>query len=199
VPVTRIDFNAALDYELEQHKEASRLGSTQKFGGHGLILDTGELKAANPEELDMVLRLHTATHLLQAGLRTVLGDHVEQKGSDISAKRLRFDFTHDSKLTPEQLQEVEDWVNDIIEQDLPVDSVELPLEKAKQTGALHFFGHKYPAIVKVYFVGKDLDSAVSSEFCGGPHINKTGMIGKIKIQKQESASAGIRRIKAILD
>ncbi|MBI4032096.1 alanine--tRNA ligase [Candidatus Berkelbacteria bacterium] len=192
-------FNAALDALVAKHKAVSAEGQEKKFGGHGLILDTGELKAGSEEELAKVLRLHTATHLLQAGLRHVLGDHVQQKGSDITAERLRFDFTHPEKVTDEQKQQVEDWVNDVIRQDLPMQFVELPLEEAKQSGALHFFGHKYPQAVKVYFAGNRLDDAVSKEFCGGPHVTHTGEIGTVKITKEQSAAAGVRRIKAVVE
>lgn len=185
--------------EMKAHQKISAQGQEKKFGGHGLILDTGELKAGNQEELSKVLRLHTATHLLQAGLRAILGDHVTQKGSDINPDRLRFDFTHGEKMTLDQIQAVEAWVNDKIAQDLPVQKVELPLEEAKKTGALHFFTHKYPPRVSVYFIGQDLGSAVSREFCGGPHVERTGIIGRFKIIKEQSASAGVRRIKAVVE
>lgn len=192
-------INSNLTKEVEAHKSASQKGMEKKFGGHGLILDTGELKAGNQEELSKVLRLHTATHLLQAGLRNVLGDHVSQKGSDINPERLRFDFTHSAKMTPEEIKAVEDWVNDKIKQDLPVQKTELSLDEAKKTGALHFFTHKYPDTVNVYFVGESIDKAVSKEFCGGPHVDNTGVIGKFKILKEESVSAGVRRIKATVE
>ncbi|MBI4023196.1 alanine--tRNA ligase [Candidatus Berkelbacteria bacterium] len=191
-------FEAALDRRLAKHREISGAGQEKKFGGHGLILDTGELKAGSEEEVAKVLRLHTATHLVQAGLRHVLGEHVQQKGSDITPERLRFDFTHPEKLTPEQIAAVEAWVNDVVARDLPMQFVELPLEEAQRSGALHFFGHKYPSRVKVYFVGESLETAVSKEFCGGPHVERTGIIGTVKITKEQSAAAGVRRIKAIV-
>ncbi len=197
--LNRDTINKFLDEEVDAHKSASQKGMEKKFGGHGLILDTGELKAGSEEELQKVLRLHTATHLLQAGLRHVLGDHVSQKGSDINSDRLRFDFTHSAKLTDEEKAKVELWVNEQIQKDLPMQKIELPLEEAKNTGALHFFSHKYPPIVNVYFAGKTLDDAVSKEFCGGPHVDKTGIIGKFKITKEEASSAGVRRIKAIVE
>lgn len=192
-------ISSALDKEITAHKTASQKGMEKKFGGHGLILDTGELKAGNEDELQKVLRLHTATHLLQAGLRKVLGDEVSQKGSDINPERLRFDFTYGSKMTPEEISAVEDWVNEQIKKDLLVQKIELSLEEAKKTGALHFFTHKYPDTVNVYFAGKSIENAVSKEFCGGPHVEHTGIIGKFKILKEESVSAGVRRIKAIVE
>lgn len=192
-------ISSALDKEITAHKTASQKGMEKKFGGHGLILDTGELKAGNEDELQKVLRLHTATHLLQAGLRKVLGNEVNQKGSDINPERLRFDFTYGSKMTPEEISAVEDWVNEQIKKDLLVQKIELSLEEAKKTGALHFFTHKYPDTVNVYFAGKSIENAVSKEFCGGPHVEHTGIIGKFKILKEESVSAGVRRIKAILE
>jgi alanyl-tRNA synthetase len=184
------------DKEFEKHQEISRAGSEKKFGGHGLILDTGELKASNQEELEKVTRLHTATHLLQAALRKVVGDEVKQMGSDITAERLRFDFSFPKKLTPEELNRVEDLVNEVVQKDLPMSYKEMPLEEAKNTGALYFFKEKYPDTVKVYYAGHDLESAFSKEFCGGPHVANTLKVGKLKILKQESVGAGVKRIRA---
>lgn len=195
----RARFEEFFHQQFATHQAVSAQGSEKKFGGHGLLLDTGELKAKDEAELERVLSLHTATHLLQAGLRQVLGPHVEQKGSDITPDRLRFDFTHPGKLTPDELKAVQDWINERIRQDLPVQWVELPLAKAQASGALHFFKHKYPPSVKVYFVGEDLGQAISKEFCGGPHVDRTGRIGRIRIVKDESAGAGIRRIRAVLE
>ncbi len=189
-------FTAAFDERMAKHQEVSRAGSERKFGGHGLLLDTGELKAVDEIELKKVTRLHTATHLLQAALRAVLGDHVHQKGSDITAERLRFDFTHGEKLTTEQKAAVEQWVNDAVKQDVPVHFDLMPLEKAKATGALHFSHVKYPPEVKVYSMGNSLEDAISIEFCGGPHVNHTAEVGVFRILKEESVSAGVRRIKA---
>ncbi len=193
------EYAAALDALSAEHKTVSSAGQEKKFGGHGLLLDTGELKAGTESELAQVLQLHTATHLLQAGLRAVLGSHVQQRGSDITPERLRFDFTHDDKLTDDQRQQVERWVNDVIDRDLPVSFVQLPLAQAEEVGALHFFGHKYPPSVKVYYVGPSLEDAVSKEFCGGPHVTRTGMIGRFRILKEQSVSSGIRRIKAVVE
>ncbi|MBI4185856.1 alanine--tRNA ligase [Candidatus Berkelbacteria bacterium] len=197
--IERTTFDRIIARKIEAHREISSAGQERKFGGHGLILDTGELKAVDEIELKKVTRLHTATHLLQAALRAVLGDHVHQKGSDITAERLRFDFTHPEKLTDEQKQAVEHWINDVVKRDLPMQYVELPLDEAKQVGALHFVDHKYPARVKVYFAGTNLKTAVSKEFCGGPHVTHTGAVGLVRILKEESSSSGIRRIKAVVD
>lgn len=183
-----------LEAEMKKHQEISRAGSEKKFGGHGLILNTGELKAANQEELEKVTRLHTATHLVQAALRKVLGEDVHQMGSDITAERARFDFSFSRKLTDEEVRSVEDLVNGAIQRDLPVNIEELPIEEAKKTGALFFFKEKYPETVKVYSMGD-----FSKEFCGGPHVTNTLKVGKFKIAKQEAVGAGVRRIRISLD
>ncbi len=190
--LTREDF----DKEFQKHQEISRAGAEKKFGGHGLVLDTGELKAGNEEELQKVTRLHTATHLLQKALREVLGNEVEQRGSDITSERTRFDFSFPHKLTSEEIKQVESLVNKKIKEDLPVNFKEMPIEEAKKTGALYFFKEKYPEKVKVYFIGEDLEKAWSKEFCGGPHVKKTSEIGNFKIIKEESVAAGVRRIRA---
>jgi len=187
------------DDEFKKHQEISRTGIEKKFGGHGLILDTGELKAGNEEEMKKVTRLHTATHLLQSGLRSVLGFEIEQRGSDITPERTRFDFSFPRKLTDEEKQKVQDFVNNIVKKDLPVRFQEMSKEEAEKTGALFFFKEKYPNRVKVYYVGKGLDEAVSKEFCGGPHVTRTGEIGHIVILKEEAVGAGIRRIRAKID
>ncbi|PIR88378.1 MAG: alanine--tRNA ligase [Candidatus Harrisonbacteria bacterium CG10_big_fil_rev_8_21_14_0_10_44_23] len=193
--VSQEDF----DTEFKKHQELSRAGAEKKFGGHGLILDTGELKAENEEELQKVLRLHTATHLLQQALRDVLGPEVGQAGSDINSKRLRFDFTFGRKLEDAEKQEVENIVNSIIAKNLPVKFEEMGQNEAKNTGALYFFKEKYPEKVKVYYVGENIQSAFSKEFCGGPHVGSTGEIGKFKIIKEESIGSGKRRIKAAVE
>ena len=186
------------DREFEKHQKKSRAGAEKKFGGHGLLLDTGEIKAGNEEELSKVLRLHTATHLLQAALRKVLGNEVEQRGSDVNAQRTRFDFTFPRKMTSEEIKRVEDAINEVIKKDLPVHKVELSLEEAEKTGALHFFNAKYPSQVKVYYIGNSLEDAFSKEFCNGPHVEHTGEIGEVKIDKEEAVSAGVRRIRVKL-
>jgi len=173
---------AGYDAAFAKHQELSRAGAEQKFKGG--LADSSEATAA----------LHSATHLLQAALRKVLGDHVEQRGSNITAERLRFDFSHEDKMTPEQLTEVEDLVNEAIRRDLPIVCEEMDVEEAKKTGAMGLFGEKYADRVKVYTVGD-----VSKEICGGPHANRTGELGKFRIKKEESSSRGVRRIKAVLE
>jgi len=187
------------DAEMEAHRAKSREGSEAKFGGHGLLLDTGELKARDEEEIVKVTRLHTATHLMQAALRSVLGESVHQNGSDITAERLRFDFTFDRKVTDEELRRVEAWVNEQIQKNLTVDMAEVPYEEATKSGALYFTKEKYPSVVKVYTMGLEEGDIVSKELCGGPHVSKTSEVGIFKIIKEESVSAGVRRIRAIIE
>ncbi len=175
------------DKEFEKHQEISRAGAEKKFGGHGLILDTGELKAGNEEEMNKVLRLHTATHLLHQALRDILGDSVRQMGSEITPERTRFDFAVERKVTPEEISLVEKIANEKVAADYPMRFQEMPKAEAEKTGALHFFKAKYPDTVKVYYAGpadKDVTEAYSKEFCGGPHVAHTGEIGKIKIIKE---------------
>ena len=139
-------------------------------------------------------KLHTAAHLMLEALRRILGDHVQQKGSNITPERLRFDFSHPDKMTDEQIKQVEEIVNKQIEKDLPVTIKEMGIEKAKKIGATGVFDQKYGEKVKVYSVGK-----FSKEICGGPHVEHTGELGKFKIKKEQSSSAGVRRIKAVLE
>ncbi|MBI2278560.1 MAG: alanine--tRNA ligase [Candidatus Brennerbacteria bacterium] len=186
------------DEEFAKHQEISRAGSVKKFGGHGLILNTGELKAGDEEELKKMTRLHTATHLLQKALREVLGSEVAQRGSDITPERTRFDFSFPRKVEKEELEEAEELVNKKIKEDLPVNFKEMSKEEAEKTGALYFFKEKYPNRVKVYYVGHSLEDAWSKEFCGGPHVMHTGEIGRIKITKEKAVGVGVRRIRAIL-
>lgn len=180
--------------ELQKHQELSRTASAGKFKG-GL--------ADHSEE---TTKLHTAAHLLLAALRRVLGDHVSQKGSNITAERLRFDFSHPEKVTPEQIIEIEALVNEAIAKGLDVASEELPLAEAKASGATGVFDSKYGDKVKVYTVGRDnggrqatWDDIFSREICGGPHVLSLRGLGHFKIQKEEASSAGVRRIKAILE
>jgi len=168
--------------EFNMHQELSRKGAEQKFKG-GL--------AGNSE---METKLHTATHLLHAALHEILGEHATQRGSNITADRLRFDFNHDSKMTDEEKEAVNDWVNDKIEKDLPVILEEMNIKEAKSSGATGLFGDKYGDIVTVYSIGD-----VSKELCGGPHVTRTGELGKFRIKKEEASSAGVRRIKAVLE
>jgi alanyl-tRNA synthetase len=192
------DFNeAGFNKRFEEHKEISRKGAEKKFGGHGLELDTGELKAGNDEEKEKVIKLHTATHLLHQALHDVLGD-TRQEGSDINSKRARFDFRSDRKLTEEEIKKVENIINGKINENLPVNKIEMDKSEAEKTGALHFFKNKYPDKVNVYYVGPSLEEAYSKEFCAGPHVKNTGEIGEFKITKQKSVGRNIKRIKGII-
>ena len=174
-----------------------------------MLLDTGELKAGNEEELKKATRLHTATHLLHTALRKVLGSEVHQAGSDIIAERLRFDFNFSRKLTSEELQKIEELANDAITKDYKVTKEEMAYEDAVKSGALAFFKLKYPVKVNVYTIGPESvegqNSSTSSEppfsreLCGGPHVSHTSEIGKIKITKEEAVSAGVRRIRATVE
>lgn len=189
----------AFQEEFKKHQEISRAGIEKKFGGHGLLLDTGELKAKDQAELEKVTRLHSATHLLQAALRQTLGAEVHQMGSDITALRTRFDFSFSRKLTREELTRIERIVNDAIERDLTKKNEEMPYARAVQTGALHFLKEKYPEMVSVYsFVDTD-GTVFSRELCGGPHVTHTKSIGKFTILKEEASSSGVRRIRASIE
>lgn len=176
--VNREEFDEAF----KKHQELSRAGSEQVFKGG--LADHSEQTTA----------YHTATHLLQQALRMVLGDHVGQKGSNLTAERMRFDFTHPSPLSPAEIAEVERIVNEQIKADLPVKMEMMPLEEAKKSGAMALFGEKYESMVKVYSIG-----SFSKEVCGGPHVERTGGMGTFKIQKEQSSSAGVRRIRAVLE
>ena len=164
-----------------KHQELSRAGAEQKFKG-GLA-----------DHSDKTANLHTATHLLHAALRQILGTHVAQAGSNITAERLRFDFSHGDRMSPEEIARVEAMVNDAIRQDVPVEAREVPLHEAREMGAIGLFGEKYGEKVKVYRIGE-----ISMEICGGPHAERTGKLGGFKILKEESSSRGVRRIKAVL-
>ena len=165
----------------QKHQELSRAGAEQKFKGG--LADQSEKTAA----------LHTATHLLHAALRQVLGPHVAQAGSNITADRLRFDFSHGDKMTPEQIAAVQEIVNAVIQRDLPITCREMPVDEARQLGAIGLFGEKYGAVVRVFTIGD-----FSMEICGGPHAEHTGQLGTFKVVKEESSSRGVRRIKAVL-
>ena len=141
----------------------------------------------------METKYHTATHLLNAALKQVLGSHVHQKGSNITAERMRFDFSHDAKMTEEQKQKAEELVNEYIKMAIPVERIEMKKEDALELGAEAMFIEKYGDIVTVYKIGD-----VSIELCGGPHVGNTSELGMFKIKKEESSSAGVRRIKAVL-
>jgi alanyl-tRNA synthetase len=196
------DYKAEVDEEdykkeMEKHREVSRAGSAQKFKGG--LADTSELTT----------RLHTAHHLLLRALQKVLGDTVKQRGSNITQERLRIDFSYGSKMTTEQLAEVEEIVNEKMQEALPVIRSIMPKDEAEKLGAEHEFGAKYPDEVSVYSIGpKDatqsdpkFDQAFSIEFCGGPHVTNTRELsrsGTFKVKKEEAVAAGIRRIKAVL-
>jgi alanyl-tRNA synthetase len=174
------------DLELKKHQELSRTASAGMF--------KGGLADASVE----TTRLHTVAHLMLEALRRVLGEHVQQKGSNITSERLRFDFSHGEKMTPKQIAEVENIVNEQIMKRLPVHFKEMSVDEAKKIGATGVFEHKYGDKVKVYFVGND-GNYFSKEICGGPHVSNTSELGHFKIIKEESVSAGVRRIKAVLE
>ena len=167
--------------KFEEHQEKSRAGSEQKFKGG--LASTGEMET----------KYHTATHLLNAALKKVLGEHVHQRGSNITAERMRFDFTQNEKMTEEQKKQAEDLVNEYIQMAIPVERLEMSKEDAIKMGAECQFVERYPDIVTVYKIGD-----ISLEICGGPHVSNTSELGVFKIKKEESSSAGVRRIKAVL-
>jgi len=163
-------------------------------------LDTGEIRAGDKEELKTATRLHTATHLLHAALRKTFGDSVQQRGSDVTAERFRFDFSFPRKITKEELEKVEGLVNEIIKKDYEVICEEMSYKEAIKNGALAFFRGKYPDRVSVYTIRDPKTSEVfSKEVCGGPHVKHTGEIGKFIIKKEQSVGAGIRRIRATVE
>ena len=176
-----IDMNE-FEELFKKHQELSRAGAEQKFKGG--LADHSEKTTA----------YHTATHLLHKALQIVLGPHATQKGSNLTAERLRFDFANPQKMTPEELKQVEDIVNEQIQRDLVVTCEEMTIEEAKATGATGLFESKYGDKVKVYTIGD-----FSKEICGGPHVERTGNMGHFKIKKEEACSSGVRRIKAILE
>ena len=161
----------------------------------------GVFKGGLGGQTEIHKKYHTATHLMYESLRRVLGDHVIQHGSNITEERLRFDFSHDEKVTPEQIKQVEDIVNEQIKKDLPVFWKEYPTKQALEMGALGAFGDRYGDIVKIYQMGEG-DDRFSFEICGGPHVDHTGQLAQdgktFKIKKEEASSAGVRRIKAVL-
>ncbi|MDR1971734.1 MAG: alanine--tRNA ligase [Treponema sp.] len=181
--VNREEFDGAF----KKHQELSRAGSEQVFKG-GL-----------QDHSEIATKYHTATHLLHGALRMVLGDHVAQKGSNITAERMRFDFSHPAPMTAEEIQRVQDIVNEQIRRDLPVSMEVMSLEEAKAGGAIALFGEKYESQVKVYTIGDPSAGVFSREVCGGPHVDRTGVLGSFKIQKEQSSSAGVRRIRAVLN
>ena len=176
--VNRSEFDEAY----KKHQDLSRAGSEQVFKG-GLA-----------DHSETATRYHSATHLLHKALKMVLGDHVAQKGSNITAERVRFDFSHPAPMTKEEIARVEAIVNEQIARDLSVTMEMMPLEAAKAAGATALFGEKYEAVVKVYTMGD-----FSKEVCGGPHVARTGALGKFRVQKEQSSSAGVRRIYGVLE
>jgi alanyl-tRNA synthetase len=169
------------DKAFKKHQELSRKGAEQKFKG-GLADDSVA-----------TARLHTATHLLHTALKKQLGDHVAQRGSNITADRLRFDFSNDEKVSKDILNEIEKMINEVITKNIPIECEEMSVDEAKAAGAIGLFGDRYDEKVKVYSIGD-----FSKEICGGPHAASTGELGRFKIKKEESSSRGVRRIKAIL-
>ena len=172
---------AGFEESFKRHQEISQAGASQRFKG-GLA-----------DNSDDTAKLHTATHLLHAALRQVLGEEVAQKGSNITAERLRFDFSFSRKMTPEEIQAVEALVNEAIAAAHPITTHEMTVEEAKENGAIGLFEARYGSMVKVYSMG-----SFSKEICGGPHAENTGDLGAFKIKKEESSSAGVRRIKGVL-
>ncbi len=182
--VIKTEFEA----EFKKHQDLSRTASAGQFKG-GLASHS-----------DKIVRLHTATHLMNAALRQVLGDNVWQKGSNITEERTRFDFTHNEKMKPEEIAAVEALVNDWVARDLTVKKEIMTQDQARELGAVGVFGEKYANEVSIYTVFDPASNEViSREFCGGPHVEHTGTIGHFKIQKEEASSAGVRRIKAVIN
>lgn len=200
-PEVSFDFWSSISVPFEKEKEWKEYNKAMKE--HQKLSQTasaGRFKGGLADHTDDVIRLHTATHLLNAALRKVLGDNVWQKGSNITKERARFDFTHPAKMTNEEKVKVERLVNEWIQADYEVKKEILPLEEAQKLGAIGVFGEKYPDTVSVYSVWDPKSGEViSREFCGGPHVEHTGVIGKFRIKKEEASSAGIRRIKAVVE
>ena len=197
-------------YPLEMTQELAReagftvdvAGYNECFKAHQELsrANVGSAKSGLAEHSEETTALHSATHLLHKALKIVLGDHCNQKGSNITAERLRLDFTHGEKMTPEQIKQVEDLVNEQIKADLPVTREMMTLEEARAAGATALFSNKYTdEKLSVYTMGKSTTDFFSKEVCTGPHVEHTGVLGHFKIKKEESSSAGVRRIKAVLE
>ncbi|MCF0237053.1 MAG: alanine--tRNA ligase, partial [Sphaerochaetaceae bacterium] len=192
-------FPIELTEELAAEKgfTVDRKGFDEAFAKHQELSRTaeaGQFKSGLGDHSEQTTALHTATHLLHAALRKVLGTHVGQKGSNITPERLRFDFSHGDKMTAEQIKEVEDLVNEAIKKDLKVSVETMTPQEAVDKGAVAFFSNKYGEQVTVYSIGD-----FSKEVCAGPHVEHTGDMGHFHILKEESSSAGVRRIKAVLE
>jgi alanyl-tRNA synthetase len=184
----KVEDASEFEEQFKKHQKLSRTASAGQFKG-GLASHSKK-----------IVRLHTATHLLNQALREVLGDHVWQKGSNITEERTRFDFTHTKKMTEDEKKQVEDKVNSWIKADFKVKKEMISQDEAKEQGAIGVFGEKYADVVSVYSIyDPKTQEVISAEFCGGPHVTHTGVIGKFKISKEESASAGVRRIKAVVE
>ncbi|MCL2191478.1 MAG: alanine--tRNA ligase, partial [Treponema sp.] len=179
--VNRDEFDEAF----RKHQELSRAGAGAFKGG---LQDHG----------DTTTRYHTATHILHQALRMVLGDHIAQKGSNITAERMRFDFAHGAPMTKDEISRVEAIVNEQIGKDLPVTVETMGIDQARDSGAIALFGEKYEAQVMVYSIGSGAD-LFAREVCGGPHVERTGELGRFRVQKEQSSSAGVRRIRAVLE
>ncbi|PJA41271.1 alanine--tRNA ligase, partial [candidate division WWE3 bacterium CG_4_9_14_3_um_filter_39_7] len=175
-------FGKVYREHIAKHQEESRAGAEQKFTG-GLA-----------DHSDQVVKYHTTTHLLNAALREVLGDQIMQRGSNITGDRLRFDFNYEAALTDDEISRIETIVNQYIDQDLPVEFVMLSKDEAGKTGAVHAFNEKYGDTVKVYYIGDSMETAISKEFCGGPHVGNTFELEPVEIYKQQSVSKGVRRV-----
>lgn len=201
LPIDFIKEKAEVDEKgfeeaFDKHREISRAGVEGKFGGHGLAAGA----TMSDEDQARITRLHTATHLLHQALKQVLGDEVHQAGSDISPERARFDFNFPRKVEPDEIKKIEDWVNDKIQTGFRVNKEAMPYSKAIESGAYAFFKEKYPETVDVYTIYNEATGeVVSRELCGGPHVAGSQGLGRFKIIKEQSSSAGVRRIKAILE
>jgi alanyl-tRNA synthetase len=200
---TTYGFPIELTLELAKEKgqEISLEDFNKRMAEHQKLSQTssaGMFKGGLANHNEKTIKLHTAHHLLLAGLQTVVDKNIKQRGSNITEERLRMDFLCDHKLTDFEQKKVEDWVNEKIQLGLDVIRREIPLAEAEKLGAEMEFGAKYPDIVSVYFIEDENGNAISKEFCGGPHVKNTKELGTFKIQKEEAVSAGIRRIKAVL-
>ena len=184
IKISLSEFNKTYQQYVSKHQELSRQGAASKFKG-GLA-----------DHSETVIQYHTATHLLHQALRQVLGEQIQQQGSNITNQRLRFDFSHSQPLSENEIEQLENMVNKTIQQQLPVNFVIMNKQEAIKTKALHFFKQKYPDKVKVYYVGPSLDKAFSKEFCGGPHVQNLSELKPINIYKQESVAKNVRRLYA---
>jgi alanyl-tRNA synthetase len=195
-------FELTQDLAREQGREISRDDFDTKMAEHQKLSQTagaGMFKGGLANHNEKTIKLHTAHHLLLAALQKVLGPSVKQRGSNITEERLRIDFAFDRKMTDEEKKQVEDSVNEAIQKNLKVVRREMSREEAESIGAQMEFGAKYGDTVSVYFIEDENGDVFSKEFCGGPHVENTGALGKFKIQKEEASSAGVRRIKAVLE